>query len=402
MHKRSGVFALLLAVIVLFVDGWSNLSRAGPLVFGPQTFTREAGLPRRPQTPFEIASPQGTFWLQMGHGPGKDDKFSVSISTALINKQAGISQEMSDLKNRSRSRIQISKDDDDIVEIVLVAEDERIEILNASYCGGEKGAKQYRGRYYLIGVKNNTIASKIDLGKDHEFVEGTPHDGLHPFGPVGNEQLVEILQYGSCNNEFVEFYRVDPSGGIHKVNFFSKDGTVTTVESTGPDGAILSSEGSVTFCSYDNALGYLFCDSYAHNGADFIQKASWMTQDLSKKKDTIIAEARRALLEYLSGLWQGNYQRAVYYYGGAYDLLRELNPDVDPHDKPKLFERFCTVNGGRCLRADYFSDKDFASPTDLKFSVEFITKINGRSDFEFRVKRMNNEFKVLDLPPHTS
>ena len=336
-----------------------------------------------------------------------------SNSTLPANKQKKVSKEIEKLRNLRRSQINISKNNFSVrIKVFLFAENEKIEILDGSYCGGEEGAKQYTGNYQLISVKDNKIVSKIDLGKDYEFIEDTLHSGLQLFVmPQIYEQLIMIYQYESCNIERVEFYRVDVEGRIYKVNFIDKDGTVGTGQSTSPAGDIPQSDGSVIFCSYDNSIGHMLCDSYIYNGKNFIQTSSWMTQE---GKRTSIAEARRALYEYLDALWwreykKADYKKTVYYYGGGYDFLLQLNPDVSPNDKPKLFELYCTKNGGNCLKPSYFSDKNLESTTtEAKFTVEFITeeradfKINGHSDFEFRVRRIDNEFKVLDLPPRTS
>jgi len=318
--------------------------------------------------------------------------------TLKANKQGKVSKEILKLKNLRRSQINIFKNREGI-KVFLFAEDEKVEILEGSYCGGEEGDKQYTGNYQLISTKDNKIVSKIDLGKDYEFVENTLHSGLNLFVmPQTYEQLIMIYQYRSCNTEAVEFYRVDVEGRLYKVNFIDKDGTVATGQTTGPDGGISGTEGDITFCSYNNGVGYTFCDSYNYNAKDFIQTAISMTQG-----ETIDGEPRRILFEYISALSQEDYKRAVYYYGGSYDLLIKLNPDINPNDKPKLFERYCIKNGGKCLISEYPDFIDIKSSMQLKSGeLEVTFKPDNKPDFEFRVKRMNGEFKVMDLPPRNS
>ena len=334
------------------------------------------------------------FSLEVGAGGMKAN------STLTANKQGKVSKEIEKLRNLRRSQINVSKNNFEItIKIFLFAEDEKVEILKGTYCGGEEGDKQYTGNYHLISVKNNKIASKIDLGKDYEFIENTLHSGLHLFVmPQTYEQLIMIYQYGSCNIERVEFYRVDVEGRLYKVNFIDKDGTVGTGQFTGPTGDIAGSDSSVIFCSYNNAVGYTFCDSYNYNAKDFIQTAISMTQE-----NTVDGEPRRILFEYVSALSQEDYKRAVYYYGGSYDLLIKLNPDISPNDKPKLFERYCIKNGGKCLISEYPDFIDIKSSMQLKSGDSEVSfKPDNKPDFEFRVGRINNEFKVMDLPPRTS
>ena len=141
------------------------------------------------------------FSLEVGAGGMKAN------STLTANKQGKVSNEIEKLRNLRRSQINVSKNNFEItIKIFLFAEDEKVEILKGTYCGGEEGDKQYTGNYHLISVKNNKIASKIDLGKDYEFIENTLHSGLHLFVmPQTYEQLIMIYQYGSCNIERVEF-----------------------------------------------------------------------------------------------------------------------------------------------------------------------------------------------------
>ena len=214
------------------------------------------------------------FSLEVGAGGIKAN------STLTANKQGKVSKEIEKLRNLRRSQINVPKNNFEItIKIFLFAEDEKVEILKGTYCGGEEGDKQYTGNYHLISVKDNKIISKIDLGKDYEFIENALHSGLHRFVmPQTYEQLLMIYQYGSCNIERVEFYRVDVEGHLYKVSFIDKDGVVATGQTTGPDGGISGTEADLTFCSYNNGVGYFFCDSYTYNGNNFIQTASWMSQ----------------------------------------------------------------------------------------------------------------------------
>jgi hypothetical protein len=104
-------------------------------------------------------------------------------------------------------------------------------------------------------------------------------------------------------------------------------------------------------------------------------------------------------------------------YGGSYATLQDWNPDVDPSDHVKLWERACEQNGLQCLllRASYF--KELQGDTYI-FQVEFSnpdgslfvrgpccganeTDMPPESQFEYRVARnADGKFLVLDLPPY--
>jgi len=59
--------------------------------------------------------------------------------------------------------------------------------------------------------------------------------------------------------------------------------------------------------------------------------------------------ARQALIDYFNALEKGDYAAAAALYGGSYENLQSMNPDIDPNDHSALLERGCTQNGLRCL-----------------------------------------------------
>jgi hypothetical protein len=60
--------------------------------------------------------------------------------------------------------------------------------------------------------------------------------------------------------------------------------------------------------------------------------------------------AESTMRGYFLALSQGRYADAVARYSGAYaEPLISMNPDIDPADRARLFERYCTQNGGVCL-----------------------------------------------------
>jgi len=63
--KKLLTLVVSLAWILAAQPGW-----AGPLVFGPQRFTRQTGEPQKEVVIFKIANPSGTYWLQLENGEG--------------------------------------------------------------------------------------------------------------------------------------------------------------------------------------------------------------------------------------------------------------------------------------------------------------------------------------------
>lgn len=82
---------LILAVTLLWVLP-TPPSWAGPIVFGPQQFTRAAGEPQKQVVTFTVGDPAGTFWLQVKNGqavpkPGAEPGIVESrnlVSSAVI------------------------------------------------------------------------------------------------------------------------------------------------------------------------------------------------------------------------------------------------------------------------------------------------------------------------------
>lgn len=360
---------------------------------------------RQPMT-FRTWATRGVFLIVSLLVPGIGIPLNSSAATgsAIYDEAAEISPEkIQRLRDRSRSWITLTKNGN-AVEVFLFAEDEKMEIVEGLYCGGNEGDRQYRGNYQLTSVVNNLfVSSIINLG-DYEFGEGRVYRGLQEFrAPGTNERLIAIYQYASCNGIYVEFYRVDDNRRLNKVLFLNKDGTKETNQYT--SGRVLMSDNEVNFCGYNNVIGHVFCDSYAYNGTDFIQAGSWMTQELYRSPRTIDAEAKRVLFDFLTALHHEKHEAAVYYYGGSYDILKPQHGDLSPEEMAKEFRRLCEAIVGKCPMPEGLAIKDSTSD-EMKFTVSFVTKdwrtfqVAGNSQFEYRVKRVGNDFKVLDLPPY--
>ena len=128
-------------------------------------------------------------------------------------------------------------------------------------------------------------------------------------------------------------------------------------------------------------------------------------------------EAHDTLVRYFMLLNAKEYAEAAALYGGDYEILQGWNPDVDPSDHVRLWERACEQNGLQCLLILSSSLMDLQGDTHI-FQVEFSnpdgslfvlgpccgadeTEMPPVSLFEYRVARnAEGKFLVMDLPPY--
>lgn len=294
------------------------------------------------------------------------------------------------------------------VDVYLYAPDQQVSALQAPYCGGNEGDKEFQGHFRLISARGGKIVSQRPLHADEFFVAGHPHDGLRLFTlPGAGGSLVKIYQYGSCNIESAEFYRLSPEGSLEQVSFLDRDGRRFHSQLTGPGGGIHSSgRGESVFCSYNNFIARTLCDAYHYDGKNFMQKASWMGADppVVWKHPTPSAQAQRALYEFLSALNSKKYQIAAYYYAGPLPMAAKSGSAAT--SKSDWLKAYCRAAATGCPNPQNIS-KSLSSGHggEMDFTVSFVApdfnsfQASGKSDFRFRVKKIAGGFKVLDLPP---
>lgn len=297
------------------------------------------------------------------------------------------------------------------IHVYLYAEDEKLDVLSATFCGGDEGAKQYSGHFQLISLADNAVVSRLDLDPDDIFVEKKPHDGARLIhDPKSGQYLVAIYQYGSCSSESVQVFSADPSGRLFLISFLDRDGRTWKQSLTGADGAVPpGASGDLVFCGYDNAIGYDLCGAYAFDGANFLETDKWMIQDLeapAKGRDET-GQGARTLFEFLSELSVHGYAAAAYYLDSNVLIPPSEGPlPTNLGQKATFLENYCTVKGGQCLTPVEIERKPGADTSGmLLFKVSFQTsdfkplKIGPRSSFDFRVAKTPDGFKVVDLPP---
>lgn len=340
--------------------------------------------------------------------PAPNSNSSAPAANSAAGVQA-VPTEAVDFRKQNLSHLRLERGDRTF-DVYLFAADENVDVLSASFCGGGEGAKQYSGHFQLLSVADDTVVSKLDLDPDNNFVEKKPHDGARLFrDPRSGQNLVVLYQYGSCNSESVQFFSADPSGQLFLIPFLDRDGRTWKQMLTGADGAIPhTADNALIFCSYANVIGYDFCDTYAFDGENFLEAATWMTQEVAApiKGLNDAGLAARALFDFLSVLSEKDYSAAAYYLDANLETAGTGRVTANRGQKAAFLENYCTVMGGQCLMPVKMESKPSADAQGvLLFQVLFQTsdfqplKIGARSSFDFRVGKTPAGFKVLDLPP---
>jgi hypothetical protein len=340
---------------------------------------------------------------------GREPASPTASAATSAAPQIPVPAEVASLQKHARSHLRLVRQNHP-VDIYLFAADEQVEVLEDSYCGGDKGARQFSGHYQLASVVDNAVVSRLDLDPDLSFVENRPHDGARLYrDPKTGQDVIALFQYGTCNSETVQFFSADPSGHLYAIPFLDKDGRTRHHQVTSPSGAIPHLlDGSAVFCAYANAVQYYFCDAYLFDGANFQGTTKWMTQDLADPLKGLNAQgqAMRALSDFLSLLSAKDYRAAAYYFLGYSAPAGGPPATASPAEKAKMLEAYCTKQGGQCLMPlNIEGSGSLDAQGAMPFTVSLQTsdfepfQINGRSSFEFRMWKTPEGFKVLDLPP---
>ena len=130
------------------------------------------------------------------------------------------------------------------------------------------------------------------------------------------------------------------------------------------------------------------------------------------------AQAETAARAFFEALHDRDYEKAVELYGGSYDVLTSMNPDLDPADGPALFAQGCQFNGFTCLRMGEVLGAARSGEGEYTLMVQFLredgeifvlgpccgadeTEMPPLSEFPIRViEDESGVYKVLDLPPY--
>ncbi|PWH13786.1 MAG: hypothetical protein DDG59_13885 [Anaerolineae bacterium] len=131
---------------------------------------------------------------------------------------------------------------------------------------------------------------------------------------------------------------------------------------------------------------------------------------------TVLEAAKQALLEYLNALKAADYQAVVKRYGGSYDVLADMNPDLSPQDTLALWTRACQQNGFVCnLTVKHWVHAAQLSADQIRLTVELqnpdgtlfvlgpccgaeVQDFPPLTQFDFIVQRSGAHYLVLSLP----
>lgn len=129
-------------------------------------------------------------------------------------------------------------------------------------------------------------------------------------------------------------------------------------------------------------------------------------------------QAETALRDFFTSLNSADYARVEMLYGGSYERVQSMNPEVDPKDHQTLFNNGCTMNGFACLKVMDVALKEQRSVTEFVFKVKFQNADGspfmqglccGQSEAEspskpsFDITVSQNaagQFVVMDMPPY--
>lgn len=126
--------------------------------------------------------------------------------------------------------------------------------------------------------------------------------------------------------------------------------------------------------------------------------------------------AAEALAAYFAALHEGHFGDGAALYAGSYEVLQDMNPDIEPDDHATLFERYCTQNGGVCLPMGAIVARGVSPDGAALFTIQFVANdgsifgqgsccgepetADRRTEFAFTVREVQGAFRVMELPPY--
>jgi hypothetical protein len=126
--------------------------------------------------------------------------------------------------------------------------------------------------------------------------------------------------------------------------------------------------------------------------------------------------AAEALASFFAALHEGRYADGAALYAGSYEVLQDMNPDVEPADHAALLERYCTQNGGVCLPMGAIVAQGDSPDGAALFTIQFLADdgsifgqgpccgepdtADRRTEFAFSVREVDGAFRVMELPPY--
>jgi hypothetical protein len=147
-------------------------------------------------------------------------------------------------------------------------------------------------------------------------------------------------------------------------------------------------------------------------------EAYWLdlsTDQILEEPPKEIASAITALENFFTALSEGRYEDAVGYYGGSYEVLIDMNPNIDQENRSTLLEAACTHNGFVCLPALRTTLLSQSGAEAFEFLVIFnqngapfergpccgasLEEMPPQMEFSYLVQRdQEGVWRVMDLP----
>jgi len=229
----------------------------------------------------------------------------------------------------------------------------------------------------------------------------------------------EKIEYRKEGNTNYFDYRANPKYTLFSIAAFTEAVWQEIKQEPGHGEQLLTQDGIVYV--YNIALD----NPYAGSQAEEFQKMAEQVQNVvSSLSASIIStaaemeEARNVLVTFFNLLSEGNYAEATELYGGTYENLSDMNPEVDPNDHAALLKNACAINGFQCLQIKEIVQEIQDSPTTFIFTLEFSnpdgslfvlnaccgatgTETPPQSRFDYivnRVPQLGNIFLVQWLP----
>jgi DNA-binding CsgD family transcriptional regulator len=285
----------------------------------------------------------------------------------------------------------------------------------------------------LQGKSNKQIASLL-----HVTVRTIEYHLTNIYNKLGVASRSEAIL--SMTKNLSVFRNDQADGNLRESTVASSPGAGNTVQaqtSTGrqPMGTTKFMIGAIRLlaCIF---IGYLILPRFIQNNLIAVKNTTTPRLSLVSSPSPVSTQpellsedqlALHSLVNFLTYLNQGEYEKASQLYGGSYSIMIDQNPEVDPDDHIALLKNACTINGMQCLQinsagptsAGPFGVNEDENRTEFKFQVDFAKKDGSlfvlgpccganatdsppQSVFYFTVVKGSNEkFLVMDLPPYS-
>lgn len=254
--------------------------------------------------------------------------------------------------------------------------------------------KEYREVPLQIYASKESASSVVD--KLHQRLVAAGYKRVHSdnteiSSPVGGNQLAEFYTKPDAPDIYADVgpLPIIPEGGLE-----------------GPNPLIQS------IAEYPQKFAALRAQGYQTIAFVRVNNGLRLAMLASEHNELPPEVALKVLQNYLTALYEGNYQVAASFYGGSLDLLRQLNPQVNPDDKAKLLEQACKQNGFQCLQVKSITTSQRPTPYEYEFFVEFQTAdgqtfvhktASGTTTMlTFKLVSKNAQGLIMTLPPRNN